>query len=80
MGYDYTISNSRYPTSYYVEYLKYNTQVSAKLKETGSDDSNIPKTTLAVNIFYKTLDYEVIDEVPALTMDDLFNNIGKLFL
>lgn len=80
MGYEYTISNSRYPTSYYTDYLKYNTKVSDKLKETGSDDTNIPKTTLAVNIFYKTLDYEVVDEVPALTLDDLINNIGKRLL
>ena len=52
ISYAKSISNSRYPTTYNTNYMITHTNISYKLKISGSNTGNIPKQTLAVNIFY----------------------------
>jgi hypothetical protein len=51
-SFELMVSNSRYPTTYNINYMKKQTNISAKLKASNSNDNNIPKTTLIVNIFF----------------------------
>ncbi len=53
-SYDLLVSNSRYPTTYNINYMKKQPNISARLNASSSNDNSITKTTLIANIFYSS--------------------------
>ncbi|CAF0708693.1 unnamed protein product [Brachionus calyciflorus] len=73
--YSTSLSYSRYPTNYYLNYIKNKTNILSKINEF-YNEGNISKSALIANIFYDELDYSVIEQVPAVSFDYLISNIG----
>jgi hypothetical protein len=72
--YKLTLSNSRYPTTFNIDYMKKHTKLLEKLNS--SNDDNIPKSTLILNVFYEDLDFVEVKEVPSVKTDELVSNVG----
>lgn len=77
MSFHYTYSNSRYPTNYYYEYIRNQTDILSKFYGNGRiRENNITKSLLILNLFYDELDYKIVTQVPSLTLGTLMNEIG----
>lgn len=72
-----TISSSRYPTYYYLNYMMHKTNIKEKIDNPEfCNENNITKSTVILNIYFDDLENEIIEEMPALTFDTLISNIG----
>lgn len=69
------ISYSRYPTHYYLDYIRNNSKILEKFNEY-YNEGNFSKSTLIANIFYEDLDYSILEQVPAVSFGNLVSNIG----
>ena len=74
--YDLKVSTADYPTLWYTKVL--NDNGFYDMFSTGLDDYNGPtreilkSTTAMINVFYESMNYQIIQETPSLTFDTLF--------
>ena len=77
VNYEITKSNSRYPTLYYLNYLKYHTDILSRFPNPNNViDNQITKACVYLNVFYDDLDTIYTSEQPVITPESLFGNIG----
>lgn len=77
VDYHLTISKSRYPTSYYTDYIRYQTELVNRFPSTTVvTDNHIQKNIVLLNVFYDDLATSFIREIPKVTPDELFGTIG----
>lgn len=77
VNYHLTISKSRYPTSYYTDYIRYQTGLVNRFPSTTVvTDNHIQKNIVLLNVFYDDLATSFIREIPKVTPDELFGTIG----
>ena len=72
-------SNSRYPSMYYLDYLRYQTDIEERIKGDSNktvDGNQIVKSATLLNVFYDDLATTYINEVPAISPDQLLGVIG----
>ena len=72
--FEYTISNSRFPTQNYLNILNTNPALAAH-----SDlisEANISANTLALKIYFENLQYTLISESPKTSIFDIVANVG----
>jgi hypothetical protein len=74
VNYQLTNSNSRYPTKYYLSYLKNHTDILNRMVVT--DDGQITKSCVLLNVFYDDLATTYTTEIPAITPISLLGSIG----
>lgn len=70
--YTLSTSSSTYPTAYYKDLLANHSII----KSSGVSYSDIDKSVLRVNVFYKDLKYTLIEEQPAVTTETFVSNLG----
>lgn len=73
--YSKDVSYSRYPTHYYLDYIRNNSKILEKFNEF-YNEGNFSRSTLIANIFYENLDYSILEQVPAVSFGYLVSNIG----
>ena len=76
---DYQIrtSRSRYPTTYYTNYLRYQTDLVSRFPVTTVvTDNHIQKNIVLLNVFYDDLATKYVKEIPEVSPDALFGTIG----
>lgn len=66
---------SRFPTSYYSNYLLRRTNLSKNFLNTSSS-IDLTKSTLMANIFYDEIEVKYINEIPKVSLDSFLSNIG----
>ena len=77
VSYLLSTSISRYPSSYYTQYLKNKVNISSKfVNNTFANDNNITKNIVFINVFYDDLTTTYINEIPEINGDSLLGNIG----
>ena len=76
VNYALSITNSRYPTTYYTNYLRYRTNIQSKFNNVSINDNFIQKNIVLINVFYEDLAATFVNEIPEITSDYLFSNIG----
>jgi hypothetical protein len=75
--YNQRYTRSRYPTIYYTNYLRFQTNLVKRFPNTTNvSDNHIQKNIVLLNVFYDTLATTYVDEMPEVTSDSLFGNIG----
>jgi hypothetical protein len=74
VNYQLSNSNSRYPTRYYLSYLKNHTDILNRMVVT--DDGQITKSCVLLNVFYDDLATTYTTEIPAITPISLLGSIG----
>ena len=77
----YSSSISRYPSMYYVQYLKNRMNITQKILSLNQstkymNDNNFTKNIVLINVFYDDLLTTFIEEIPAIDGNFLIGNIG----
>lgn len=77
--YSQSSSNSRYPTLYYLGYLRSRTNIQSKFLPyyTTVSDSQITKSCVLLNVFYDDLATTYTSELPSVTPISLLGSIGN---
>jgi hypothetical protein len=77
VNYQLSSSNSRYPTLYYLTYLRKYTNLITRFPNPNSvSDNQITKSTVLVNVFYDDLAITYTNEVASVTPVSLLGTIG----
>lgn len=79
VSYQLSTSNSRYPSLYYLRYLKARTTINYRItldNVSDAQENQVIKSTALLNVFYDDLSTTYINEVPAITSDSLLGVIG----
>lgn len=77
IAYALQLSRSRYPTSYYTQYLQLHTDINSRFPTGTVVTTNyIQKNICLLNVFYTDLAITNVEEVPAMTFDVYMGNVG----
>ena len=84
VNYDFNIRTATYPSKWYSDLFveqQYNYQLDKFYNDSsenysGPDHQMISETTAMVNVFYGSMQYELVTETPVMTFDLLLANIG----
>jgi hypothetical protein len=72
-----SLSRSRYPTIYYTNYLRYQTNLVSRFPSNVIvSDNHIQKNIVLMNVFYDDLATLYVKEIPEIKADELFGTIG----
>jgi hypothetical protein len=81
LNYELKSSRSRYPTSYYSEYLRYQTDLTSRFPSSVHvDDNYVQKNIIRVNVYFEHLSTTRVYETPEMTSDLLLANIGAFLI
>lgn len=72
--YDVSTSIARYPNYYYKTLLAQHLAINGS----GIEFEDINNAVLKVNVFYRTLKYQVTTEIPSITNEQFFSNVGGI--
>jgi hypothetical protein len=75
--YSLTLSSARYPSDSYLKILKKSPIISTKYKNVS--DYKLRQSVCSFRVYYESLSYTAIDEVPEMTFISLVSNIGGTF-
>ncbi|CAF0708691.1 unnamed protein product [Brachionus calyciflorus] len=77
VDYQLRTSKSRYPTMYYTNYLRYQTDLVSRFPlTTVVSDNHIQKNIVLLNVFYDDLATTYVHEIQEVSADALFGTIG----
>jgi hypothetical protein len=76
-SFDFALSLSELMSKYYLDYLNSNyTNLTNDFQATQIDAETVKKSFVLLNVFYKSLSYELSTETPQLNLITLFANMG----